>query len=65
MLSLRALAKGPRGPSWVPPAYLGPQVLLFPLQLLLVQKPHLFLLLLQLHLLCNHLELFRVHMGLK
>lgn len=49
----------------MPPAHLGPQVLLFPLQFLLVQQPHLLLLLLQLHLLCNHLELFWVHVGLQ
>lgn len=46
-------------------SHLGPQVLLFPLQLLLVQQPHLLLLLLQLHLLGNHLEFFRVHVGLQ
>lgn len=31
----------------------------------LVQQPDLLLLLLQLHLLCDHLELFRVHVGLQ
>jgi hypothetical protein len=30
-----------------------------------VQQPHLLLLLLQLHLLGNHLEFFRVHVGLE
>lgn len=39
--------------------------LLLPLQLLLVQQPHLLLLLLELHLLSNHLQLLGVHVGLQ
>lgn len=64
MLGLRAQPRG-RRPLQAPPAHLGPQVLLFPLQLHPVQQPDLLLLLLQLHLLCDHLELFLVHVGLQ